>query len=100
MKRTASVWAIIVALALASCATPTPPIGETSAVRTPARGQAIDRSLEARILALDPERLSGDGVRTLAQGPAPRIILLHGGIYPVHLLMELFGRFLKGMGYP
>ena len=100
MKRTASVWAIIVALALAGCATPTPPTGETAAVRTPPRLQAIDRSLEARILALDPERLSDDDVRTLAQGPAPRIILLHGGIYPVHLLMESFGRFLTGMGYP
>src|SRR5216117_3624182 len=31
---------------------------------------------------------------------APRIILLHGGIYPVHLLMVSFGRFLTEMGYP
>ncbi len=37
---------------------------------------------------------------TLAKGPAPRIILLHGGIYPVHLVMESAGRFLTGMGYP
>ena len=27
-------------------------------------------------------------------------MLLHGGIYPVHLVMESFGRFLVGMGYP
>ena len=37
---------------------------------------------------------------TLAKGPTPRIMLLHGGIYPVHLAMESFGRFLVGMGYP
>jgi hypothetical protein len=40
-------------------------------------------------------------VRTaLAAGPTPRIIGLHGGIYPVYLLMDSFGRFLAGMGYP
>ena len=27
-------------------------------------------------------------------------MLLHGGIYPVHLIMVSFGRFLVGMGYP
>ena len=27
-------------------------------------------------------------------------MLLHGGIYPVHLVMESFGAFLTGMGYP
>ena len=39
-------------------------------------------------------------MKTLAAGPTPRIILLHGGIYPVHLAMESFGEFLVGMGYP
>jgi len=28
------------------------------------------------------------------------VMLLHGGIYPVHLIMASFGRFLVGMGYP
>ncbi len=32
--------------------------------------------------------------------PAPRVILIHGGVFPVHLLMAAFGRFLVGMGYP
>ena len=65
------------------------------------RSLAIDRALEDRILALDPEQITADDVRdTLAKGPAPRIILLHGGIYPVHLMMESAGRFLTGMGYP
>ncbi|HRH90091.1 MAG TPA: hypothetical protein PLO41_24865, partial [Rubrivivax sp.] len=60
-----------------------------------------DPQLEARILALDPTRVSDDDVRKLlALGPTPRIVLLHGGIYPVHLVMESFARFLVGMGYP
>jgi len=101
MKRTICVWTVAIALVMAGCATPpTAPTGEpTTATSTP-RAQIIDRALEDRILALDPEHLSSDDVRTLAQGPAPRIILLHGGIYPVHLLMVSFGRFLTGMGYP
>ena len=65
------------------------------------RSLALDRALEDRILALDPERISEEDVRaTLALGPAPQIIMLHGGIYPVHLVMVSFGRFLAGMGYP
>ncbi|MFO1323904.1 MAG: hypothetical protein U1F15_07545 [Burkholderiales bacterium] len=61
----------------------------------------VDRAMEDRILALDPERVSPADVRdTLAKGPTPRIMLLHGGIYPVHLSMTSFGRFLVAMGYP
>ena len=62
---------------------------------------AVDPQVAARILALDPENVSDDDVRTvLAAGPTPRIVALHGGIYPVHLLMDSFSRFLAGMGYP
>ena len=43
---------------------------------------------------------AGQDVRVLASGPTPRVVLLHGGIYPVHLAMESFGGFLAGMGYP
>ena len=101
MKRPIWVSIIAVALAVAGCATPTaPPGGEPAAVTQPPRAPVVDRALEDRILALDPEHLSSDDVHTLAQGPAPRIILLHGGIYPVHLLMVSFGRFLVDMGYP
>jgi hypothetical protein len=57
--------------------------------------------VEAGILALDPDRVTDADVRhLLALGPTPRIMLLHGGIYPVHLVMESFSRFLVGMGYP
>jgi hypothetical protein len=60
-----------------------------------------DPQVEAGILALDPARVSDRDVRLLlAGGPTPRIVLLHGGIYPVHLVMESFARFLVGMGYP
>jgi alpha-beta hydrolase superfamily lysophospholipase len=58
-------------------------------------------ALQNRIFALDPERVGDSDVRTvLAAGPTPRIVNLHGGIYPVHLVMESFAQFLIGMGYP
>jgi len=61
----------------------------------------MDPALQSRLLALDPEHISDRDVRdTLAKGPTPRIMLLHGGVYPVHLVMESFGEFLVGMGYP
>jgi hypothetical protein len=65
------------------------------------RSLAIDRAIEERILALDPEHISEtDVATTLSKAPAPQMILMHGGIYPVHLLMESTGRFLVKMGYP
>ena len=108
----ASLTAIL--LALAGCATQ--PLDDGSGERAPSAAQpsapapalrdeagryAPDPALQKRLLALDPEHISDRDVReTLARGPTPRIVLLHGGIYPVHLLMESFGRFLGGMGYP
>jgi len=65
------------------------------------RSLSLDAGLEDRILALDPQRISDDDIRsTLSKGPTPRIILLHGGIYPVHLIMKSFAVFLERMGYP
>ncbi len=59
------------------------------------------RAIEDRILALDPDRLSDQDVReSLAAGPTPRIVLVHGGVAGVYLMMESFGKFLVGMGYP
>src|SRR6478752_4245445 len=87
------------ALALAGCATQPPEQAPSGA--TPAARWTSDAALQSRLLALDPAHISDRDVReTLAKGPAPRIMLLHGGVYPVHLLMESFGRFLTGMGYP
>ena len=111
MARGNSLLSLLVALAmaLAGCATPprapgqveaspAPPIARSP--EAPPKPQPLDATLEQRILALDPEHLTADDVKTLAEGPAPHVMLLHGGIYPVHLLMANFGRFLTGMGYP
>jgi hypothetical protein len=91
-------------LAAGGCATrpaKAPEAAAAPAAKSVLRSLAMDREVEDRILAFDPERISEDDVRTaLAAAPAPRIILLHGGIYPVYLAMVSFGRFLIGMGYP
>ena len=97
---------LILALVGAGCATVGPPAAPPpSYAQKPEnlsvlRGISIAPALEDRILALDPEHVSAADVATLAAGPTPRIILLHGGMYPVHLAMESFGEFLVGMGYP
>ena len=62
---------------------------------------SLSREREDRILALEPDRVTEREVRELlAPGPAPRIVNIHGGIYPVYLVMESFSEFLLGMGYP
>ena len=61
----------------------------------------VEPALAARILALDPDHISDAEVQdVLRKGPTPRIMLFHGGVYPVHLAMTSFGNFLVGMGYP
>jgi hypothetical protein len=98
--------AALVGLFAAGCATPpTAPREAEPAQALPAppppRVHAIDPAARDRVLGLDCSRISADDVRdTLSQLPAPRIVLLHGGIYPVHLVMVSFGQFLTGMGYP
>ena len=65
------------------------------------RNFAPSREIEQKILALDPEHVTESDLRgLLAQAPAPRIISIHGGIYPVQEQMFGFCRFLVGMGYP
>jgi hypothetical protein len=62
---------------------------------------SLDPALEDSILALNPERISDREVREiLSRGPVPRVLNIHGGIYPVYLVMESFSEFLIGMGYP
>ena len=88
---------VALSLILAGCATqpPQPAAAERAQPAMP------DRALQERILALDAEHISDHDVReVLAKGPTPRIILVHGGVFPVYLIMESFGRFLTGMGYP
>jgi hypothetical protein len=91
-------------LVLGGCATPrtAPPAALASAPKGQSvlRGLVYDRAVEDRILAMNPDNVTPEDVKVLAQGPTPRLVLLHGGIYPVHLAMESFGGFLVGMGYP
>ena len=104
---------IAVAAVVAGCATPDPAppesaraIAVVAAAATPAKGSvlrsaAVDGALENRILALDPNHVSeADVATTLSKAPAPHIMLIHGGVYPVHLMMESTGKFLVKMGYP
>lgn len=66
-----------------------------------ARKDVLTPDLNARILALDPEHVTDVQIReVLARTPAPRIINIHGGIFPVHTRMISFSKFLIGMGYP
>jgi hypothetical protein len=100
-------WLALVALCLllAGCATELYRAPEAT-TGSPAPGSilsslALDTATEDRILALDPNHITEDDVRqVLAKAPAPRIFEVHGGIYPVHLLMRSFSTFLTGMGYP
>jgi len=100
------ILALGVAVAIAGCASAPPAVhapGAAAATGPHAvlAALALDTQLEARILELDPAHVSDDDVHTvLAAGPTPRIVALHGGIYPVHLVMDSFSRFLAGMGYP
>ena len=71
---------------------------ESSCVR---REFALSPETEQKIMALDPEHVTEADIRgVLSQAPAPRIINLHGGVYPVHRQMIAFSEFLMGMGYP
>jgi len=96
--------AALCGLVVGGCATPRtapPPSLASAAVgQNVLRGLAYDRATEDRVLAMNPESVSPDDVKVLAAGPTPRIVLLHGGIYPVHLAMTSFGGFLSDMGYP
>ena len=102
-RRTATVAAALVLGACAAVPTSDPPAvgSSSSAAQAALRTVALDRSLEERILALDPENITSADVRdTLSKAPAPRIVMIHGGVFPVHLAMTSFGQFLIGMGYP
>lgn len=66
-----------------------------------ARKDVLTPELSARILAVDPEHVTEAQIRSvLSRTPAPRIINIHGGIFPVHTRMISFSKFLIGMGYP
>jgi hypothetical protein len=65
------------------------------------RQNGLSAGLKARILSLNPEQVTDSEIReVLSKAPAPRIINIHGGIFPVHTRMISFSKFLVGMGYP
>ena len=106
MRRLRHLFALLFLLAVAGCATP--PVARLQAISQSdleqhgaLKSAAVDPLIAERILAIDPNDATDADVRTaLSQGPTPRIINVHGGIYPVHLVMESFARFLVDMGYP
>ncbi len=80
-----------------------PPVERAAAMeRAKAHGRlGLPPEIENRVLAIDPEHVTGQIITdTLSKTPAPRIINIHGGIYPVYLHMVSFADFLVGMGYP
>ncbi len=93
--------AALLALCVTACATLDGAQQGPPATGSVLRAVTMTPELEDRILALDPLHVSEDDVRnTLALGPAPRVIKIHGGIFPTRLIMESFADFLVRMGYP
>ena len=90
----------LVVSTLLALAVAMPVLAADDATLSPFRPPKLESATAARVLALNCARLNADDVRTLGAVPAPRVILIHGGVFPVHLLMAAFGRFLVGMGYP
>lgn len=92
-------WLMTLAIMLAGCASKPPT--QTAPLATGQPDLSLSSEMQDRILAIDPEKISASDVeQILSVGPAPRIVNIHGGIYPVHLVMESFSEFLIGMGYP
>ena len=107
MKRVVSLAAVLgAAFLLAACGN----IDRTSV--DPSRAAQIEsatrlhthtltRAKEDQILALNPRHVTERDLRgALAGTPAPRLILIHGGIASVIPRMVSFSEFLTGMGYP
>ena len=75
--------------------------GDDGAAASEARRRVppLDRRIEDRILALDPEHISAAEVRdVLSHAPAPRIINLQGSV--AFVSMKPFAEYLIAMGYP
>ena len=78
-----------------------PAYAETLGPGTVLSSYKLSPPLEDEILALGPDHVTAQEVRdVLSHAPAPRIINVHGGIYPVYRAMESFSLFLIDMGYP
>lgn len=104
--RSFSAFVSTILLLLIGCSSKTYHYSQPTYLENPEPGSvlrqiAIDPQLEEKILQIDPNHVSEKDLHeVMAQAPAPRIINIHGGIYPVYLEMESFSQFLIGMGYP
>jgi hypothetical protein len=105
-RRVQPVLLLAIALLVSGCATYTrrgldPARAREVELASVRREFALSRETEHAILGLDPEHVTEAAIRgALSAAPAPRIITIHGGIYPVHRRMISFCEFLMGMGYP
>jgi hypothetical protein len=101
-----ALWLVLLAELWAGCGTyPRPGLSpeKARALATTLRAQTgpWTREREDRILALNPERVTGADVRdVLAGAPAPHIFNIHGGQAVVIPCMVNFAEFLMGLGYP
>jgi hypothetical protein len=68
------------------------------------RQYSLAPALEEKILALDPENITEKDIKeVLSNAPAPRIVNIHGGVYPIFfmkMLMKSFSELVISMGYP
>jgi hypothetical protein len=62
---------------------------------------ALTPELQQQILRLNPNQVSSSDIQNiLSHTPAPRILLIHGGVWLVIPRMISFADFLTSMGYP
>jgi hypothetical protein len=74
---------------------------ELAELNATSRVKMFSREFTAKILTLDPSRVTEQEVRELlSKAPAPHIVCIHGGILPIKSGMNSFAQFLIGMGYP
>jgi len=92
---------LVLFLVLAMVAPGATPAAKSPCPASPIPVFSLDGELQDRILKLDPEAVTPTVIsNVLACAPAPRIVNLHGGRYPVFRYMVSFSDFLAGMGYP
>ena len=94
------------AAAASSCVAASPPADEALTLpqieaALTRRFEALTPEVEEKILALDPEQVSARDIHeVLSNAPAPRIIMIQGGLLPIQVAMKSFSRLIIGMGYP
>jgi len=93
--------ALFAATSQAAPVPPAPPSLQQIEASLTERYQSLTPEREEKILALDPEHVSARNLQeVLADGPAPRILMIQGGLLPIQVAMKSFSKFIIGMGYP